>query len=148
MSGGNCGNCGGCSCGGLKMRLIQFCALVSRAWSRETASPSCQGQWDPANPAYGQCAVTALLVQDRFGGDLLRTVAENRGSHYYNRLPNGWEVDLTRSQFPPDQRFEPADARTREYALDSPGAVAARTRERYELLKAAVARLEAQASPP
>ena len=53
--------------------------------------------WTPDRPSFGQCAVTALLVHDRFGGELLRTM--NQGVlHYWNRL-DGVDVDLTRDQF-------------------------------------------------
>jgi len=140
--GGNCGDGGGC-CGGcaLRARLEAFAEALSLIWCRETAQPSCQAEWDPFRQSLGQCAVTALLVQDLFGGELLRTVPTGHGSHYYNRLPNGWEVDFTRGQFPQGQVFGPAEVRTREYVLESPGAVTAKTKERYELLKSAYERL-------
>jgi len=57
---------------------------LERAWSRETsADPE---QWTPDNPAWGQCAVTALVVQDGFGGELVRATVDD-ASHYWNRLP-------------------------------------------------------------
>lgn len=61
------------------------------------------------------------------GGDLLRVV--NAGeSHYFNRLPGGIEVDLTRDQF---DSWEPTEAevRSREYVLSHPD-----TARRYALL--------------
>ncbi len=99
------------------------------AWTPETSSdPS---GWSPDNRAWGQCAVTALVVQDRFGGVLLRTVNEG-ASHYWNRLPNGDEVDLTRDQF---KTWDPGEIveRDRSYVLSFPDTVA-----RYERLKAAL----------
>lgn len=48
----------------------------------------------------GQCYVTALIVQDFFGGDLLRFKEYPlERSHYWNLLPDGCEVDLTSDQF-------------------------------------------------
>jgi hypothetical protein len=41
---------------------------LRKAWSLATAS-----QWTADNPAAGQCNVTALLVHELFGGDLLKT---------------------------------------------------------------------------
>lgn len=35
--------------------------ILRKCWSRETAYPSCQADWVPADPTYGQCAVTAML---------------------------------------------------------------------------------------
>ncbi len=105
------------------------------AWCPDTASPGDMKRWTPNNPTVGQCAVTALLVQDLFGGKLLRSVVEGFGSHYYNLLPSGETLDLTHDQFPEGTVVPGGEERDREYVLDSPGAINARTRERYELLK-------------
>jgi len=105
------------------------------AWCQRTASPNDAPRWSPDNPACGQCAVTALLVQDLFGGELLRAVVEGFGSHYFNRLRSGDIVDLTVGQFPPGTEVPAGEPRERSYVLDSPGAMNAQTRERYELLK-------------
>lgn len=45
----------------------------------------------------GQCAITALLVQEIYGGVLNRALV-NGESHYWNEI-NGEAVDLTRAQF-------------------------------------------------
>jgi hypothetical protein len=50
--------------------------------------------------------VTALVVQDLFGGELLLAEVRNadgsrQGMHYWNRLADGVELDLTREQFTP-----------------------------------------------
>lgn len=108
---------------------------IRSAWSQDTTSPSCQKIWSRENPAQGQCAVTALLIQDLLGGELLRTKVPGHGSHYYNRLPSGDTTDLTAEQFPPETDIPQGEPRDREYVLNSPGAVVARTNERYELLK-------------
>jgi hypothetical protein len=47
---------------------------LPRAWSIRTAR-----QWTEVNPALGQCNVTAAVVFDLFGGEILRT-----------RLPGAW----------------------------------------------------------
>ena len=105
-------------------------AAVRGCWSAETAAP---GQWDPSLPAAGQCAVTALVLQDLFGGTLIRTTVGGR-SHYWNRI-GGVDVDLTREQFPtfvPDAAPQP---RERRYLLASPS-----TAGRYLLLRRRVRR--------
>ena len=48
--------------------------------------------------------MTALVVQDLLGGDLLCAEVHwldgrRQGVHYWNRLPAGVDVDLTREQF-------------------------------------------------
>jgi hypothetical protein len=77
---------------------------IRAGWSRETCDPVDVADWSPENPARGQCGVTALLVQDLLGGELLVadvTHVDNtrQGIHYWNRLAGGVEVDLTREQF-------------------------------------------------
>ncbi|MFQ6548395.1 hypothetical protein AADZ90_010575 [Aestuariibius sp. 2305UL40-4] len=74
-----------------------------RAWSLETAV-----QWTPDNPASGQCNVTAAVVHDLFGGEVLRTRLPGVW-HYYNRI-GGNRTDLTDSQFTaPGARFDAPD---------------------------------------
>ena len=114
----------------------EFRDMVRSSWCRETASPGCQEKWSPENPALGQCAVTALLVQDVLGGELMRTSVEGQGSHYYNRLPDGRTLDLTRGQFPEGTVIPDGQPVPREYVLGSERAVAAQTPQRYRWLKA------------
>jgi hypothetical protein len=114
--------------------LLSLVPRIRAAWCRETASPSCQASWSPSNPSRGQCAVTAEAIRRLVGGEVLRTVVPGDGSHYYNRLPSGDDLDLTDEQFPEGTVIPPGDPRDSAYVLDSPGAVTARTRERFELL--------------
>src|SRR5689334_14582809 len=88
--------------------------LLRTAWCEDTSlSPA---EWSGANPAVGQCAVTALIVQDLFGGKLLRGQLM-RGTHYWNRLPNGDEVDLTAEQFLTQPAIRNTQERSRDYVL-------------------------------
>ena len=117
---------------------------------------ACKEHWLKDDPAHGHCAAFALLVQDIFGGELLRASLEglpkyaHMRSHYWNLLPKRgsleprktpfgeevvWvdiEVDLSASQFEGrDRNLVPAgEVRTREYVLSNPD-----TARRYELLK-------------
>ena len=54
-------------------------------------------QWLPDNPTRGQCNVTALVVRDYLGGEILKTPVENDW-HFYNRV-DGIVYDLTAEQF-------------------------------------------------
>ncbi len=108
-------------------------ALTARAirasWSAATAASD---NWNPAHSSVGQSAVTALVLQDLFGGQLLQATVQGV-SHYWNRLPNGTEVDLTRDQF---DRFivdSPPKVRDRTYVLSFPS-----TLLRYDRLRSAV----------
>lgn len=104
---------------------------MHRAWCRETSADP-EG-WTPENPAWGQCAVTALVVQDELGGTLRRAVV-NGVSHYWNLLPDGRHLDLTLWQFKRPLTYDPdvfGEEREREYVLSFPD-----TAKRYELLRA------------
>jgi len=120
----------------MKIRLIY--EALKKSWSKETSYPSTQKDWSDKNPAFGQCAVTVLVVQDYFGGEILYCKHYN---HYWNRLPNRREIDLTRSQF--ENKVTPcADTIvSREYILKSESAKKAITSERYILLKKRVGKI-------
>lgn len=53
---------------------------------------------DWCSPLTGHCVAAALMVQACFGGVLV-TGKVNDCPHYWNRLPDGREVDLTSCQF-------------------------------------------------
>ena len=82
-------------------------AAIRASWSVETCDPDDLDDWHSGNPSRGQCGVTALVLNDLLGGDLLLaevTVAgTRRGYHYWNVLADGAEVDLTRAQFGVDE---------------------------------------------
>lgn len=111
----------------------EFAQSLRAAWSRDTSADP--AAWAPDNPAWGQCAVTALIVQDRFGGQLLRCETAT-GSHYFNRLPDGTELDLTCEQFPDGITPQNTEVRYREHLLGFEP-----TRRRYETLSARITRL-------
>lgn len=121
----------------LNMNLIEFEKVLQKSWSKDTSY--CPDDWGNSNSSFGQCAVSALVVNDYFGGDIVWSDAllptGQKVSHYFN-LIDGKVVDLTRSQFPegtviPEGVEKKKDfASTREFMLSSDN-----TKKRYELLK-------------
>lgn len=99
---------------GMRVTLADLEAALESAWSCETSADP--AAWSQVNRASGQCAVTALIVQDYFGGGLQRGDA-GAVSHYWNILPSGEEADLTRRQFPEGTEIANVTRRTREYVL-------------------------------
>ncbi|WP_439956443.1 YunG family protein [Nocardia gamkensis] len=120
--------------------LEALASALRRSWSADTSSTR---DWTEGNGAKGQCAVTACVVQDYLGGDILNTVATLPGnetvSHYFN-VVDGEIIDLTHGQFPAETTFtEPRAKRgrhasTRAYCLSYES-----TRLRYETLRRRVA---------
>jgi hypothetical protein len=117
----------------INVTMKELSLALLRAWCADTA----RGSWRVDVPALNQCAVTALIVQDYFGGDLKRQALNDGDSHYWNDLPYFSEVDLTFSQFAVTKQFGVGDVitRSREYVLSFPD-----TKIRYELLKKRVER--------
>lgn len=100
---------------------------LRKAWSAETSADP--GRWRPSNPAYGQCAVTAIVIQDYLGGTVWRSRV-NGVSHYFNVLDGDRVLDLTKEQFPLDAVESDLSLSSRDYVLSFDA-----TRSRYELLK-------------
>ena len=104
---------------------------IRSSWCRMTAYPPDADRWHSGRPSIGQCAVTALVVQDYLGGEIVRGIVEGYGSHYWNRLALGEEIDLTRGQYSgePIRDITVVDRRS----FFTPGAtqLRSRTRERY-----------------
>ena len=78
-------------------------SAISTSWSLETCDPTDAPLWAPTEPSRGQCAVTALVLHDLLGGELLEAEVRHadgspQGFHYWNRFA-GVDVDLTRRQF-------------------------------------------------
>lgn len=105
--------------------------VLRKCWSKETAYPSCQAEWVESDPTYGQCAITAMLVYDMFGGTIHRIRVSGGGTHYFNRI-DGHYIDLTREQFDLYNipvEYEPNEQMDRQYCGKN-----ADTKKRYDLL--------------
>lgn len=124
---------------GLDLELMEV--FLRRCWCRATASPGDRDAWSEENPSKGQCAATvamlwkSLMEDDGLEAEILRAEVEGFGSHYWLRLPDGTEIDLTRGQFPEGTVIPEGEQRSIEALLDSERAKSARTRERAELLE-------------
>lgn len=97
----------------------KFYEILRRSWSRETCFYKLQELWNENNPSYGQCAITTLILNDLFGGKIMRCMVGDT-SHYYN-LINGRIVDFTIDQFGDISSldYSKGEERSREYLLGS-----------------------------
>jgi hypothetical protein len=123
------------SIGGMTpLLLADVEAAVRDSWSAETCTPEYRARWTDANPARDQCGVTALVVNDLLGGELLRgevlVDGERVDYHWWNRLGMGVEIDLTREQFGPEEKVTEGTVIPRP-----PVTELRRLREEYELLR-------------
>ena len=72
-----------------------YALLLEKGWSQESSEN--EAKWAPRNPCTYQSAATALLVQDLFGGEILRYNRKDK-SHYFNYI-DGVYVDLTSQEY-------------------------------------------------
>lgn len=114
---------------------------LEEAWCKETSSDP--NNWSPSNPAWGQCAVTSLIAQDYFGGEIVWTAVTlpngHKTSHYFN-LIDGEEKDFTRKQFREGTVIPKGVAKTKGYDSTKDYILSYfKTQERYKILKRLVA---------
>ena len=77
---------------------------IRESWTRETsAAPD---EWDPDNPARGQCDVSSFVLWEHLGGDLVEAEVFVEGTktehHYWNRVGDE-DIDITGEQFTGDE---------------------------------------------
>ncbi|PWI43388.1 hypothetical protein [Streptomyces sp. ICBB 8177] len=111
-------------------------AAIRDGWGSDTFPSDAATSFDSRNPARGQCGVTALVLHDLLGGDLLRgevRVDDQRTDyHWWNRLGAGVEIDLTREQFRPEETVTPG------VVVPRPPGPPRRLNAEYQLLRARV----------
>lgn len=119
------------------MDINELREFLDKAWSEEASAAPDDWSSDIYGRIWGQCVVMALIVQDYFGGEILHVKIEVDGvfgSHHWNRLPDGTEIDLTRRYLPENTIIPTGKVRARsvlERALPSLPEVV----KKYEILK-------------
>ncbi|AWB94206.1 YunG family protein [Aeromicrobium chenweiae] len=91
------------------MDLAAVMTALRESWGPDTCAPEDVAHSTPDNPARGQCATAAVVLHDYFGGCLVRgeVVVDGRqvDFHWWNRLPDGKEIDATIDQFGPHEKI-------------------------------------------
>lgn len=72
--------------------------LLKDIWCAETCAPRMRADWSLENRTYGQCSVTAFLIQDLFGGKVYGVPLEDGNFHCFN-VAGDCVFDLTSEQF-------------------------------------------------
>ncbi|MFJ2766437.1 hypothetical protein [Streptomyces sp. NPDC087300] len=115
--------------------LTDIESAVRASWGADTCMLDSKDRWPPENPARDQCGVTALVLHDLLGGELVRGEVHVDGVrtdyHWWNRLGAGVEIDLTREQFAPEEIVTGGTVVARPPEI-------VRCREEYELLRSRV----------
>ena len=111
------------------MNYHKFKKAITKSWAQDTAYYKDAPHWTPNNPAIGQCAVTALLFNEFFGGTIYSGVSNGGIMHFWN-TKFGFKIDLTKQQFSNKIDFFNVTRWDRKDLLQT-GDVA----ERYDLLR-------------
>ena len=126
-----------------KPSLQQLTSALHESWPVEIGN-AVVGDWTPENPARGQCIPSSLVVQDYFGGDIVRYAVTAEGineTHYFNVLKDGTIIDTTGSQYkvPVSMIVKPIDLAKNSFQSVRERCLADDdTRMRYELLQSRV----------
>ena len=114
------------------MEIGELKHILFNCYCQNTCSPGLKNEWSIDNPSLGQCAISTLIVNDYFGGKIMRCMTSS-GSHYYNLIDNEI-VDLTVEQFLGKiPNYSLSEERTREYLLSNEN-----TKRRYLVLKKSI----------
>lgn len=116
------------------MTLAELEAAIRDSWQRDTSDDP--DEWTADWATRGQCAVTAHVVRELLGGEILvaRVSPSINEHHLWNRLPSGVELDLTLDQFRGGQTLgEPWVGEPTPDTLPRCELLSARVRERLGL---------------
>lgn len=72
--------------------------VLSGVWCEYTCAPRMRSEYHRKHMTYGQCSITAFLVQDIFGGKVYGVLRPGGNYHCYNEV-DGHVFDITSEQF-------------------------------------------------
>ena len=109
------------------MNIENIKEILSECYSKDLCYPKVQNEWNDNNKCFGMCAITSLIINDYFGGNICKIYVEGI-SHYYNLIEDKI-IDLTSSQFNCDIDYTNYQITDREKILTDD------TKNRYNILK-------------
>jgi len=110
----------------MNSKISEIAEVLKTCWIKETSNQP--EKWTATNPTLGQCAITSVIVNELFGGIIIRGEMKSGQTHYWNLIGND-VIDLTRDQFKYDLSFENIRQVTAEKILNNEN-----TAKRYEIL--------------
>lgn len=112
------------------MNIKNIQKVLLECYSKDLCYPKVQCDWNENNRRFGMCAITSLIINDYFGGDICKIYVDGI-SHYFNLIENNI-VDLTKSQFNHKIDYKDYKIMDREKILTNA------TKNRYIILKASL----------
>ena len=109
------------------MNIENVKEILLECYSKDLCYPKLQNEWNKNNKCFGMCAITSLIVNDYFKGNICK-INVNGISHYFNLIENKI-IDLTSDQFDCDVNYDNYEIVDREKILIDD------TLNRYKILK-------------
>lgn len=110
------------------MNIKNIQKVLLECYSKDLCYPKVQCDWNENNRCFGMCAITSLIINDYFGGDICKIYVDGI-SHHFNLIENNI-VDLTKDQFNREMDYKDYKIMDREKILTDD------TKNRYITLKA------------
>lgn len=110
------------------MNIKNIQKVLLECYSKDLCYPKVQRDWNENNRCFGMCAITSLIINDYFGGDICKIYVDGI-IHYFNLIENNI-VDLTKDQFNHEMDYKDYKIMDREKILTDD------TKNRYITLKA------------
>ena len=82
---------------GVIVNIKNIQKVLLECYSKDLCYPKIQDDWNNENKCFGMCAITSLIINDYFGGDICKIHVDGI-SHYFNIIEDKI-IDLTSSQF-------------------------------------------------
>lgn len=111
-------------------KLYEDISDIKHSWSKETAHPTAQKYWTEDKPSLGQCAITALYLNEKYGYSIWETLINNRNRHFFNKDNDGNIIDLTKDQFSSNVEIDYGNSKQRD-----PKQLLRSCNTRYQLFK-------------
>lgn len=109
------------------MTIKELERALLNSYSKDICYEKVRNHWTEENKTLGMCAITALVVNDYFKGDIAKIKVEGI-SHYFNIIDNKI-IDLTKKQFKSEINYKDYKIVNRNNLLTED------TKNRYQRLK-------------
>lgn len=109
------------------MNIEDIQKILLECYSKDLCYPKVQDNWSEFNKCFGMCAITSLIINDYFGGNICKIHVDGI-SHYFN-LVEDKIIDLTSNQFNHELDYKNYQIAERKTILTDD------TKNRYNTLK-------------
>ena len=115
------------------MTIENIQEILLKCYSKDLCYPQLKSKWSEDNKCLGMCAITALIINDYFNGEICKIHVDGT-SHYFNLIDDKI-IDLTSSQFDFKINYENYEIADRAKMLTD------NTKQRYNCLKEKIIKL-------